>query len=128
MAVAVAAMARAKCKHSGYRVGACLLTADGRAFAGVNVESDSYGLCCCAERVALFKALAAEEGRPVFARLACATRDGGVSCGACRQLLAEYCPAAMPCVFVDGDGNAVRRTTVRAMMPDPFVLKEAAED
>ena len=117
--LARAAMANAACKHSKYRVGACLETNGGRTYTGVNVESDSFGLTCCAERVALFKALS--EGERQFVRLACATADGGPSCGACRQLLREYCPPSMPVVFVD-ETRVVRETTVGKMLPDPFEL------
>ena len=121
--LAISAMQHSCCKHSRYRVGACLLTTDGRAHTGVNVESDSFGLTCCAERVALFKALS--EGDRSFVRLACATRDGGISCGACRQLLSEYCPADMQVLFCDNNGVVVRRTTVGSMFPDPFLLVPA---
>lgn len=114
-------MEKAQCKHSRYRVGACLESASGRLHTGVNVESDSYGLCCCAERVALFKALS--EGDTEFANIACATRDGGISCGACRQLLREYCPAGMRAIFVNADGDVVHDTTVGEMLPNPFVLQ-----
>ena len=64
---------------------------------------------------------ALSEGARDFAALACVTKDGGPSCGACRQLLAEYCPADMPVVFAT-ETAIVRETTVRAMMPFPFVL------
>ena len=123
-ALAMRAMANACCKHSKYRVGACLVGLSGRMHTGVNVESDSYGLCCCAERCALFKGLS--EGERHFAMLVCATKDGGISCGACRQLLREYCPPAMPARFVDEAGRVVRDTTVGAMLPDPFVLEATA--
>merc|ERR1739848_756489 len=113
-------MSYACCKHSHYKVGACLQSASGRVYTGVNVESDTYGLTCCAERVALFKALS--EGERDFVLLVCATKDGGISCGACRQLMSEYCRRDMPTLFVNTKGEVVRRTTVEAMMPDPFVL------
>uniref|UniRef100_A0A7S2IGV2 CMP/dCMP-type deaminase domain-containing protein n=1 Tax=Haptolina brevifila TaxID=156173 RepID=A0A7S2IGV2_9EUKA len=122
---AIAAMERACCKHSCYQVGACLVGASGKLHSGVNVESDSYGLTVCAERVALFKALS--EGERDFVRLVTATKDGGMSCGACRQLLAEYCASHMPTVFVTADGTVARDTTVGAMLPDPFVLKPATQ-
>ena len=119
IAAARAAMANSCCKHSHYRVGACLEAQGGRRYTGVNVESDSFGLTICAERVALFKALS--EGEREFVSLVCATRDGGPSCGGCRQLLREYCEPCMPVLFVSTTA-VVRETTVGAMLPDPFVL------
>ena len=119
--LAVKAMEHSCCKCSGYRVGVCLITADGKTFSGCNVESDSYGLSVCGERVALFKALS--EGATDFVHLACATRDAGTSCGACRQLLAEYCDPSMPVDFVTEDGEIKVATSVAEMLPLPFVLK-----
>ena len=55
--LALDVMRNACCKHSHYQVGACLIAASGKLYTGVNVESDSFGLTCCAERIALFKAL-----------------------------------------------------------------------
>ena len=120
--LALEAMGNARCKCSGYKVGVCLITADGRTFTGVNVESDSYGLSCCGERVALFKALS--EGASDFVHLACATKDAGISCGACRQLLAEYCDPSMPIDFVNTEGEIKVATTVGEMLPFPFVLRD----
>src|SRR6185295_128258 len=95
----VAAAARARrhsvAPYSKFRVGAALLTPKGGIIAGANVESASYGLTCCAERIALFKALT--EGQRGFIAVAIVARmDGGPTpCGACRQLLAEYAPDAI---------------------------------
>ena len=76
---------------SGFKVGAALLTAEGRVYTGCNIENATYGLTVCAERVALWKALS--EGERAFARIAVAS--GGerpaAPCGACRQLLWEFC-------------------------------------
>lgn len=82
----------ARCAYSGFAVGAALEAEDGRVFHGCNVESSSYGLSCCAERVALFKALS--EGASRFTRIAVVTEAPQVCppCGACRQLLADYAP------------------------------------
>ena len=96
VAASVAVMKQSCCKHSKYKVGSCLVSDSGALFTGINVESDSYGLTCCAERVALFKALS--EGVKRFRFLVCSTAGGGTCCGACRQLLCEYCPASMPVV------------------------------
>ena len=79
----------------------------------------------CAERVALFKALSS--GTTQFVHLACSTGNGGPSCGACRQLLAEYCPEDMECIFTAGPhGDIIRRLTVAELCPDPFVLEKVA--
>src|SRR5438309_8580420 len=80
--------------YSKFKVGAALLTPDGEIITGANVESASYGLTCCAERVALFKSLT--EGWTQFVAVAVVARAPGapMPCGACRQLLAEYAPKA----------------------------------
>jgi cytidine deaminase len=92
---AMEARERAVAPYSKFKVGAALLTADGGIITGANVESASYGLTCCAERVALFKALT--EGFKKFVAVAVVARVPGVPmpCGACRQLLAEYAPKAV---------------------------------
>jgi len=80
--------------YSQFKVGAALLTKAGEIITGANVESASYGLTCCAERVALFNALTG--GKRKFAAIAIVARapGGPMPCGACRQLLAEYAPTA----------------------------------
>lgn len=77
--------------YSGFQVGAALETEDGRVFPGVNVESSSYGLTCCAERAALFTALTT--GARKFRRIAIVTDTQTLTppCGACRQVLWDYC-------------------------------------
>ncbi|MGO8764779.1 MAG: cytidine deaminase [Limisphaerales bacterium] len=106
--------------YSHFKVGAALLTKGGKIVSGANVESASYGLTCCAERVALFKALT--EGKSDFTAIAVVARcDGGpMPCGACRQLLAEYAPQAT--VFVADSDNLkrVREFTVQELLPFAF--------
>ena len=97
VAAARAAAARAHAPYSNYHVGAALLADDGTVFTGCNVENASYGLTNCAERTALFKAVS--EGHRAFRALAIAggtARAPAVPCGACRQVLAEFCAADMP--------------------------------
>ena len=120
----VAAQARllAVAPHSRFQVGAALLARNGEAISGANVESASYGLTCCAERVALFKALTS--GLKNFVAIAVVARapGGPMPCGACRQLLAEYAPAAQ--VFI-ADSKALTRIktfTVRQLLPKAFTL------
>ena len=82
---------RAYAPYSKFAVGAALLTADGQIFGGCNVENISYGLTNCAERVAIGAAIAA--GKREFLAVA-VVADTGVPispCGACRQVLAEFC-------------------------------------
>ncbi|HET6431080.1 cytidine deaminase [Dyella sp.] len=109
--------------YSRFQVGAVAVTHDGRRFAGCNVENAAYGLCNCAERTALFSAVAAGCRPGDFARLAViADTPGPVSpCGACRQVMAELCDAAMPVLLGNLAGD-VEHTTVAALLPGSFTL------
>lgn len=120
IAAAVEARRGAVAPHSKFRVGAALLTAAGEIITGANVESASYGLTCCAERVALFKALTS--GCKSFRAVAvvAAMKDGATPCGACRQLLAEYAPDAVVWVADARQPAKVRRFTVRQLLPAAF--------
>jgi len=124
MLVCAAAKARkgSVSPYSRFKVGAALLTAAGEIIGGANVESASYGLTCCAERVALFKALT--DGKKKFAAIAVVARcDGGpMPCGACRQLLAEYAPAAKVFIADSDDLAQVRQFTVAELLPAAFTL------
>ena len=108
--------------YSKFKVGAALLTKAGEIIGGANVESASYGLTCCAERIALFKALT--DGKKNFAAVAVVARcDGGpMPCGACRQLLAEYAPDARVFIADTGDLKKIREFGVRELLPAAFVL------
>ena len=122
--VLAAAKARAGsvAPYSRFKVGAALLTKTGRVIGGANVESASYGLTCCAERIALFKALTEGE-RDLIAIAVVARCEGGpMPCGACRQLLAEYAPAGRVFVADTHDLTAVKLLTVRGLLPAAFRL------
>src|SRR5213080_1718845 len=94
--VRAAAKARqfASAPYSNFKVGAALLTGTGDIVIGANVESASYGLTCCAERVALFNALTSGKKKFVAVAVVARVQGGPMPCGACRQLLAEYAPSA----------------------------------
>jgi len=96
VAAARAAAGRAYAPYSRFPVGAALLTAAGEVFTGVNVENSSYGLTICAERVAVFSAVSA--GRRRFRKLAvvAGSRQTVAPCGACLQVLSEFCGPAFP--------------------------------
>lgn len=103
--------------YSEFRVGAALEAADGRVFVGCNVESASYGLTICAERMALGAAVAAGARR--FARVAVATEvdPPAAPCGACRQLLAEF---GLDLEVIAAGPASERRWTLEALLPDAF--------
>jgi cytidine deaminase len=108
----------AQARYSGFAVGAALLTPDGAIHTGVNVENASYGLTICAERVALVKAVS--EGAREFAALAIVA-DTSVPtppCGACRQLLWEYC-GDVP-VVVANLTTVLGEYSLAALLPLPF--------
>jgi cytidine deaminase len=122
--VQVAAKARlgSVSPYSKFKVGAALLTKSGEIIGGANVESASYGLTCCAERIALFKALT--DGKKDFVAVAVVARcDGGpMPCGACRQLLREYAPDAKVFIADSDDLIKIRAFTVKNLLPSAFVL------
>jgi cytidine deaminase, homotetrameric len=126
LALARSAREHAYVPYSHFRVGAALLARDGRRFGGCNVENASYGLCNCAERTALFSAVAAGCRPGDFAALAViADADNPVSpCGACRQVMAELCDGAMPVLMANLRGDT-QQATVAALLPDSFKLPPA---
>ena len=119
---AARARLRAAAPYSGFKVGAALLTRDGEIICGANVESASYGLTCCAERVALFKALT--DGKKNFLAVAIVARapGGPTPCGACRQLLAEYAPKAKVWIADARALKKIREFTVHELLPCAFVI------
>lgn len=103
--------------YSKYPVGAALLTEDGTIIRGTNVENASFGLTNCAERSAVFSAVS--NGHKKFTAMAVATRDGGMPCGACRQVLNEFNPL-LDIIIVDMTGKIVTETTLGKLLPDAF--------
>src|SRR6266850_4660624 len=112
---------RAVAPYSKFKVGAALLTHKGDIVGGANVESASYGLTCCAERVALFNALTA--GKRNFIALAIVARapGGPMPCGACRQLLAEYAFNARIWVADSRALQVVKEFSVGELLPGAFL-------
>jgi cytidine deaminase len=118
---AAQARQRAVAPYSNFKVGAALLTRSGEIITGANVESASYGLTCCAERVALFNALTS--GKRDFVAVAVVARapGGPMPCGACRQLLAEYAPQASVWVADSRALRALKEFSVSELLPAAFV-------
>ncbi len=122
VAAARAARARSFAPFSHFQVGAALETAEGQIIPGCNVESASYGLTMCAERVAIFRGVS--EGYRNFTRVAIVT-DTEVPtppCGACRQILWEFAPDAE--VILANLTGKLRRYTMRELLPHGFDAKQ----
>jgi cytidine deaminase len=103
--------------YSHFPVGAALLCADGTVVTGTNVENRSYGLAICAERSAVVSAVSG--GRRSFTAVAvvCAAAPTPVSpCGACRQVLSEFCGPETP-IYLAGKGEGITETTMGALLP-----------
>lgn len=118
-----AAAARAYCPYSAFPVGAAVETDLGR-FVGCNIENASYGLAVCAERVAIFAAIAAGVKRIDHLAVSCIKADDSdppgsrMPCGACRQVIAEF---LAPDALVTVDGAGVWR--VEDLLPAAFQLQ-----
>ena len=123
---AAGARQRAVAPYSKFKVGAALLTKSGEIITGANVESASYGLTCCAERVALFNALTAGKRNFVAVAVVARAPGGPMPCGACRQLLVEYAPQAKVWVADSRALRAPREFSVRELLPAAFL--EVPED
>ncbi len=121
---AVAARTNAYAPYSGFRVGAALLGADGRVFRGCNVENVSFGLTVCAERVALFSAVAAGCSRfkaiAIVAEGDCVPRP----CGACLQCLAEFCGGGLTILLGTQKKPEVRIVrSLAQLLPERFTFR-----
>ncbi len=106
--------------YSDFQVGAAVLTEDGTVFTSCNVENASYGLTICAERVAATSAVAAGHRR--FAQIALSLSGGGTPCGACRQVLAQFCDDMRVLIDDADQTEVVRETTIKQLLPDRFAF------
>jgi cytidine deaminase len=115
---AIEAREHAHAPFSNFKVGAAIETEDGRVYTGCNIENATYGLTLCAERVAVFKAVS--EGARKFKRIAVAADTGTLTppCGACRQILWEFCgDAELTLVNLEGKSETFR---MKDIFPRPF--------
>ncbi len=117
--IARESMENAYAPYSDYKVGAALLTGEGRVFTGVNVENASYGGTICAERTACVKAVS--EGYRNFKAIAVVCDRGKTSmCGICRQFLSEFSPDMD--VITEGISENLRICKLNELLPDGFEL------
>jgi cytidine deaminase len=125
LAAAREAQKHAYAPYSKFYVGAAILTADGKTFTGCNVENASYGLTICAERNAIFAAVAAANAQPqgkiklVAVAVVNAQNVPCSPCGACRQVIAEFGRDAV--VYYQGE-SGIKEATVKELLPDGFIL------
>ncbi len=108
---------RAYAPYSNYDVGASLLTESGEIFDGVNVENSLYSVGICAERNAVFQAVAHDHRS--FLAIVVATDNGGSPCGSCRQVLSEF-GLNIEVYTIDSKGKIILDTTVGELLPEAF--------
>ena len=118
--LAIKMCAKAYAPYSKYKVGSAVEVNTGEIIGGCNIESSSYGLTCCAERVALYRAVA--EGYNKFKSIAVATKNAGMPCGACRQVIWELC-SEIPVYICDMHG-LVKTINSSKLIPDAFSQKD----
>ncbi len=106
--------------YSKFRVGAALLGQSGRAFTGCNVENASYGLTICAERSAVFQAVAAGEREFEAIAVAVESEADVRSCGACLQVLSEFAPNLR---VIIANGRKIEEFSIADLLPQRFQLK-----
>jgi len=115
---ATSARLRARAPFSRFQVGAAVEAASGVIFTGCNIENATYGLTLCAERVAVFKAVS--EGESRFTRIAIVAETGALTppCGACRQILWEFCGDVE--VILANLAGSTETIRLSALLPRPF--------
>ena len=120
---AAAAAKKAHAPYSKFHVGSALLAADGRVFTGCNVENASYGLTICAERNAIFAAVAAGQKKFKAVAIVASGKQMPYPCGACRQVLAEFCgPDTKVYIAPIRDLKHFESTTLGTLLPKTFSL------
>ncbi len=117
------AQKKAYAQYSNFYVGAAVQTPSGKIYQGCNVENASFSLTICAERTALFSAIAA--GEREFTHLVVATENGVSPCGACRQVIWELC-GDIPVTLVDNTG-VCRETSSSELLPYAFGQEDLGE-
>jgi cytidine deaminase len=112
--------------YSKFKVGAALLTKEGKVYRGCNIENAAYSMCNCAERTALFKAYS--EGDKEYTALAVIADSPRPvpPCGACRQVISELCPPEMKVILTNLKGD-ITELTVKELLPGAFSAEDLHE-
>ena len=125
ISIAKDARGSAYAPYSKFKVGAALLTDDGEVYTGCNVENTSFSPTCCAERVAVFKAIS--EGKRNFSAIAIV---GGINdidsscypCGVCRQVLGEFCSDDF--IIITKNSDKIETVTLGQILPKRFLIEK----
>lgn len=112
--------------YSKFKVGAALLTKDGKVYHGCNIENAAYSMCNCAERTALFSAYAVKDTEFIALAVVADTERPCSPCGACRQVIAELCPKDMIVYLTNLKGD-VQEITVEQLLPGAFSPEDLNE-
>ena len=120
------ARALAYSPYSGVKIGAAVLTSDGGVFSGSNVENVSYGLSCCAERTAIFKAVSEGKRDIVAIAVVGKSEDFTKPCGACRQVMVEFNPRMK--VLRRGTDGFSEDGTAESLLPAHFNPPELSKN
>lgn len=118
--LAKAVRENAHAPYSGFRVGAAVRAASGKAYVGCNVENASFGATVCAERNAVAAAVAAGEREIVAVAVYTEAETPALPCGLCRQVIQELGPGA---VVVSATPRERKQTTLAALLPEAFVFR-----
>ncbi|OJF90952.1 cytidine deaminase [Alkalibacterium sp. 20] len=118
-----AMMSKAYVPYSDFPVGAALHTKDGKTYTGCNIENASYGLSNCAERTAIFKAVSEGDKEFDYLVVTGGTDEPISPCGACRQVMVEFCEPDMKVLLTNKKGK-IKETTVAELLPGAFQAED----
>ncbi len=116
---------RAHAPFSGFLVGAAVQTADGSILSGCNVEISSYSHTCCAERVAVFKAVSEGHRDIVACAVITDTEPAATPCGACRQVLHDFGPDML--IILANVQGELRELSLKTLLPEGFTAEQVLE-
>jgi cytidine deaminase len=116
---AIEAKSKAIATYSNFHVGSALLTEDGKIYQGANIENASYGLSICAERTAIFSALINGERKFKAIAIAGDSKDCLAPCGACRQIILEFCGNDIDVIMINKNGDT-KTMKIDQLLPCSF--------
>lgn len=112
----------AYCPYSKFPVGACVMTDDGSIYTGCNFENSSFGMTICAERNAIGSAIAEGKRKIKAVAIYSPVQDNCVPCGACRQVIHEFCDNDEDVDIILQNGNELKIFTLAQLLPESFSL------